>query len=883
MQFDAGRRLGPYEIVSVLGEGGMGTVYRAHDGRLRRDVAVKVLRPELLGDDEHRNRFLQEARSASALNHTAIVTVHDIGTEDGTVYMVMELVDGRPLDQAIPRGGLAVSQLLKIGIQIADACALAHAHQIIHRDLKPANVMLQPDGRVKILDFGLAKIIEEPLASDGRTVTRTGPGTIVGTIAYMSPEQAEGKPLDARTDIFSLGAMLYELASGVRAFRGDSQASVLAEVIKQNPRPLDQIRADLPSELVRLITRCLRKDPARRVQTMADLRVALEELKEEVDSGKVTVRAAASTSAPLARRWTYGVAALVIVLAASSVVAWHRYFTPAAPAETPVVSPLTSYEGSERDATFSPDGTQIAFSWDGESQQNRDIYVKLIGPGPPLRLTTNPAIDEYPRWSPDGKLIAFIRLWPDSHLSVMTVPPLGGAERRIVDLYPRQSLGSLMDVTWSADSRSLYVAAGRAPGEPSHINRVALDSGEVKTLVTVRDPADGYSSLDVSPDGTRLAAVLQTQGTRTVQMFAIDAAGNLESRPMPAITMNSETAIWTADSRDLLFSPSLNNPLPLYRIDLATGIVRALSWTGAGASSPAVARTGDRMVFTRAVRDTNIWRLDLRSPTLSLDRIAVSSFREVAPAYSPDGTRIAFHSNRGGSVQIWTAAADGKNPVQLTSMDEMATTGSPQWSPDGQSIAFDSNAGGGYHVYTIRADGGQARPVTSGSTRSFIASWSPDGRWIYFTSDRSGRLEIWRAAPDGSHPTQVTTFGAQASRLSPDGHWLYFTKEDGAAGLWRMPIDGGAPTQLAPSIVRYNYAPVATGVYFESSKGNGSGNRTGPAVVQFLDFATGKVRDIVPLNKPADLGLAVSPDGHYLLFTQVDYASEDLMLVEHFR
>ena len=200
MQLTAGRRLGPYEIVSLLGEGGMGTVYRAHDGRLRRDVAIKVLRPALLGDEEHRNRFLQEARSASALNHPAIVTVHDIGTEDGTVYMVMELIDGRPLDQAIPRGGLPVSQLLKVGIQIADACALAHAHQIIHRDLKPANVMLQPDGRVKILDFGLAKIIEEPLASDGRTVTRTGPGTIVGTIAYMSPEQAEGKPLDARSD-----------------------------------------------------------------------------------------------------------------------------------------------------------------------------------------------------------------------------------------------------------------------------------------------------------------------------------------------------------------------------------------------------------------------------------------------------------------------------------------------------------------------------------------------------------------------------------------------------------------------------------------------------------------------------------------------------------
>ncbi len=185
MQFTPGRSLGPYEIVSVLGEGGMGTVYRAHDGRLGRDVAVKVLRAELLGDEDHQKRFLQEARAASALNHPAIVTVHDIGTQDGAVYIVMELVDGRPLDQVLPRGGFPVAQLLRIGMQIADACAVAHAHQIIHRDLKPANVMLQPDGRVRILDFGLAKMIEEPVASDGRTVTRTGVGTIVGTIAYM--------------------------------------------------------------------------------------------------------------------------------------------------------------------------------------------------------------------------------------------------------------------------------------------------------------------------------------------------------------------------------------------------------------------------------------------------------------------------------------------------------------------------------------------------------------------------------------------------------------------------------------------------------------------------------------------------------------------------
>ena len=240
----------------------MGTVYRAHDPRLRRDVALKVLRTDVMTDQDRQSRFLQEARAVSALKHPNIVTVYDLATEGDSAYLVMELIEGRSLDQVNPRGGMPLLDILKIGAQIAEAFTAAHAAQIVHRDLKPANVMLQDDGRVKVLDFGLAKLVERPGTATAVTATQTAAGIIMGSAAYMSPEQAEGKALDARSDIFSFGALLYELSTGTRAFAGDSQVSVLSEVLRHEPPLVTTLRPDLPAELARLIARCLRKDPA---------------------------------------------------------------------------------------------------------------------------------------------------------------------------------------------------------------------------------------------------------------------------------------------------------------------------------------------------------------------------------------------------------------------------------------------------------------------------------------------------------------------------------------------------------------------------------------------------------------------------------------------
>ena len=416
-----GKLVGHYRIVETLGEGGMGVVYKARDEHLDRFVAIKILPQEKIADPERKRRFVQEAKSASALNHPNIITVYDIASCDSTDFIAMEYVPGKALNHLIPRRGLPLADALKYAVQIADALAAAHAVGIIHRDLKPANVMItgpEEQGRagvVKVLDFGLAKLVEKTDNSDlGLTESirneeglSTEQGTMIGTISYMSPEQAEGKKVDVRSDIFSFGALLYEMVTGRRAFQGESKVSTLSAILREEPKPVTQVVEGLPRELERIIARCLRKSPERRFQTAADLKVALEELKEESDSG--TLAPAPLLTKP--RHWRLAaIASFLALLCLGAAIVWFGRSSPK-PAEPLHAFPLTANPGFEREPTFSPDGNQVAFRWNGEKQDNADIYVKLIGTGgPPLRLTTDPAVDVNPVWSPDGRFIAFLRI-----------------------------------------------------------------------------------------------------------------------------------------------------------------------------------------------------------------------------------------------------------------------------------------------------------------------------------------------------------------------------------------------------------------------------------------------------------------------------------------
>ena len=882
MSLSAGTRLGPYEILSALGTGGMGEVYKARDSRLDRFVAIKVLPADKLTDSERKRRFIQEARSASALNHPNIVTIYDVGSENGVEFLAMELVDGKTLDDLTPREGFRIPLMLRYAVQAADALAKAHAAGIVHRDLKPGNIMITGDGLVKVLDFGLAKLVQASAADprDGAhtAATASDAGIIVGTAAFMSPEQAEGKPVDARSDIFSFGAVLYEMATGQRAFRGDTAMSTISAILRDDPKPITAVRGEIPSELDRVIKRCLRKDPARRFQTMADLKVALEELKEESDSGTLVGATHAPGSPARSSMRTPMLMIGGAVLAAVAIGGWLAMRTPAAPAEAmgrPI--PLTSYPGDETAPSFSPDGSQVVFSWNGEKQDNYDIYVKVVGPGAPLRLTTDAGVDFSPKWSPDGRTIAFVRASADRIMSVMLIPALGGPERTLAR-FRRIRPDILID--WSPDGKWLVVG-GKIGDDPVRLHAISIESGEMRPL-TSPPP----SAMDIepafAPDGKSIAYSRET-GMNLSEIWIVKVSAALEPRgeprKLPVSGSYARQPAWTADGREIFYAAGLGSQSNIYRAAAdGSGPSRLIEALGDGVTGPALSHSSRRLAFARTLRNSNIWRLDVQAAPRAPQQLISSTVREASPQYSPDGKRIVFYSSRSGLNQIWVCDADGTRAAQLTSMTGNVT-GTPHWSPDGKQISFDSNSGGDWQVYVMDADGGKPKALTADKANNFGSSWSRDGRWVYFSKGSSGN-EVWKVASQGGTAVQVTRNGGGGPAESPDGKTLYFVKALGGnrTSLWRMPAAGGDEVQVRPLIFRYNFALTPAGVYYDTPTAADE-----PSRIEYLDFATGKVTTLYTLTKPVDLGFDLSPDGRYLLFAQNDFAGSDLMLVENFK
>jgi len=504
-----GQRLLHYQVLEKLGEGGMGVVYKARDTHLDRYVAIKVLPPEKVSDPDRKARFIREAKAASALNHPNIITIHDITNDNGTDFIAMEFVDGKTLDQLIPRKGMRLNEALRIAIQIADALARAHEAGIIHRDLKPANIMVDAHGHVKLLDFGLAKLTERLLGEDESTATaalQTDEDTIVGTAAYMSPEQAEGKPPDPRSDIFSFGSVLYEMLTRRRAFQADSRMAALAAVMHQEPPALPDA---MPPELRRMIMRCLRKDPARRYHHMEDLRVVLDDLKEDSDSG---ISSSGSPGVPAHNRQLRAAGALITLGLLSSAAFWM--WTSIRDAGTASVArpvPLTTHSGDEVDPTLSPDGSQVAYSWNGPNEENYDIYVQTLDSAEPLRLTDHPAKDSRPAWSPDGKWVSYIRSGPEGY-DVMKMTPLGKEQRRLARLpqgpYPYQEYPPA--VSWTPDSRFLVISEC---GEPAcSLFLLPATGGERLRLTTPPDGSYADYHPVISSGGSELAFTRYLEG-----------------------------------------------------------------------------------------------------------------------------------------------------------------------------------------------------------------------------------------------------------------------------------------------------------------------------------------------------------------------------------
>ncbi|MFB3829613.1 MAG: protein kinase, partial [Bryobacteraceae bacterium] len=802
----------------------------------------------------------------SALNHPNIVTIYDIASDAGTDFIAMEYVAGKTLDQVIPRKGMRLNEALKIAVQIADALTRAHGAGIVHRDLKPANVMVNEHGLVKVLDFGLAKLTEHGVSDGESTATiraQTGEGAIVGTAAYMSPEQAQGQPVDARSDVFSFGAVLYEMITGQRAFQGDSKMSTLAAVLQQEPPPL---ASGVPHDVAKLIGRCLRKAPERRYQHMDDVNVALQELREESESGSL------AGAAPLRprSRWIPALAGGGVLAAALAAGAWLYFRAGAPPPGAGLkVTPLTSLPGEETQPSISPDGNLVAFVW--RNAEDSGVYLQQIGGGPPLRLSAGRAL--HPVFSPDGRQIAFVR-GTAAKMDVVVVPSLGGMERTVWSGRYEPPFLSRPFLGWTPEGRSLVVL-----GEKRRL-LVPVESGaEVELKVP------GAASELLLPGGvwyepsTRQAVFHRAIGYEDGDLFLARYGGDYQLQGEPRRLTNDNRLILGVThhpERGIVFSSNRGGSRGLWAV--RPGSEPEKLPFGDNGHYPAYSAAAHRLVYAELLMDTNLWRVPLNPAGVPV-QTHFSTRVEGYPDISPDGKRIVFASDRTGNWEIWVSDPDGSKAVQLTNMAG-ARTIHPRFSPDGQQVVFDAVLDASHRdLHLVGSSGGRVRRLTAES-QNFRASFSPDGKWLCFTSTRSGRTEIWKMPAAGGPAVQLTHSGPREGYFSGDGKLVYFV-QFGKRGVWSVPAEGGPESQVCGSGSLDGFAVSRRGIYTLERSGEAAPS------IDLFDFATRQTRKLVSLphsgTKRPPQTLAVSPDGTWAVYAQEDQVSGDLMLVENFR
>jgi eukaryotic-like serine/threonine-protein kinase len=866
-----GSQLGAYVIAAPLGAGGMGEVYRARDGTLNRDVAVKVL-PDLVAHDRDRlARFTREAQILAALNHPNIVTVHSVEEDRGVHFITMELVKGTTLAEILPRDGFALDRFFDLAIPLADAVAAAHAQGVVHRDLKPANVMVTPEGRVKVLDFGLARPATGAAQGPGDLTAVTEAGAVLGTHGYLSPEQARGQAVDARSDIFALGIVFYEMLTGGRPFVGDTPTDVLSSILKDVPPAVSTRRAGIPRELARLVRRCLVKDPARRIQSAVDIRTELEELKHEMDAGELFAEARpAPVRAWGASRawWTAGAAIVILLLGGAA--GWMLSEPPRAPSvRLTKARQLTFTAGVESFPTWSPDGGRIAYVSDQSG--NNDIWVVPAAGGAAVNFTADHrGNDTHPAWSPDGNQIAFVSDRDPNRGGIYVMPALGGRPERIS---PRGSAETASSPQWSADGSEL--AHMRREPEGNFIEIVSLATRQTRRVSVPGEQGNRFD-LSWSRDGRYFAYVRAANRDQEVNRLWVLRAADEEAFAVTDETTGAWSPMWSADGRTLFFLSNRGGSVDLWQQRISAqgspdGEASPLT-VGIGMRAAALSADGRTLAYARGRPVANVWRvpiLDDRETgwddaeqvtsdeafvqTFDLlpdgERLIVSSDRggsldlwlvamdgtetrqltdnrgpDGAPRVSPDGSQIAFHSHRQGNLDIWVLPTDGGPSVQLTSnpLSDMF----PAWSPDSGMIAYYGQRGGGVNLFVMPAAGGEPRQITMGDVSKYFPQWSPDANWIFFASGTgpSGR-QIFRMPAEGGAPKQVTKAPAYYVRWSSDGTRLYFPgNERGSHDLWELTVANGRErrlTQFPPGIGElgsYALAASKTHLYFTLRK-----------------------------------------------------------------
>jgi len=760
----AGSRLGPYEVVALLGAGGMGEVYRARDTRLDRTVALKILPERANNTTMARERFEREARAISALNHPNICTLFDVGSHDGTEYLVMELIDGEPL-----KGPMALHDVLRVGAAIADALAKAHRAGIVHRDLKPANIMLTKSGP-KLLDFGLARKAEEAHGHDATTVIGkaiTTEGTLLGTLPYMAPEQLEGKPADARTDVFALGAVLYEMITGRRAFQAESQASLITKIMSEQPPPIRELQPVAPAALNRLVMKCLAKDPADRWQAASDV---ADELRWIGEGGEAPVIAAARTS----KRTLFVVASIAALLAIALTAALLRKPAAQQQALRFEINPPSNGRFLIGDPLLgmlavSPDGTKVAYTARGADRKER-IWLRDLGRGTaaPIEGTDDGAS---PFWSPDGRTLGFAAAG-----KLKTVGLNEGSVQILCDV-----AASGVFAIWMHDGNVVYTEVLKG-------GTFWLVPGGGGTPKKLPQHASGLGASMIQAIGATNHFFFCSVNAHDTDLWIGDVAGGEARKLMEHVGRPVYVAPYLLFIRQGTLFAQRFDETKLQLEGKAETIADGI-WSYLPIGQAAMAAGGDTIVYASGFRASSLRWLDRSGRDLG-EALPPNAFRPVM-RFSPDGKRLVLDLTdlHTGNGDIWIADLGTKSLGHFTYSEH--DYGAPLWSPDGRSIAYTSDTDAPPFIFTKPVNGGAERALTKPGSIQFACDWLRDGRIFFFATHPKSGTDLMLTTADLSSEVWLQTPANEAvPRISPDQKWVaYASDESGRTEIYIAPLD----------------------------------------------------------------------------------------------